>query len=102
MPYMTSRRSFIKQSSLLTAAVITGPSWLPKTKYKIGVQLYTLRADIGKDPKGTLSKVAALGYKEVETFGYNGKFWGLSASELAGTLKSLGLSSPSGHYYPAG
>ncbi len=99
---MTSRRNFIRQSSLLTAAVIAGPSWLPASRKKIGVQLYTVRGDMQKDPRGTLSKVAAMGYKEVETFGYNGKYWGLTGAELAATLKSLGLSSPSGHYYAAG
>lgn len=95
-----TRRDFIKQSSLLAAGFL-----LPKEaffkKKPVGVQLYTLRTDIGKDPKGTLAKVAQLGYKQVETFGYgNRKWFGLSAAELKSVLKANGLTSPSGHTFP--
>ncbi|PWU02257.1 MAG: hypothetical protein C5B52_05800 [Bacteroidetes bacterium] len=99
---MTSRRDFIKQSSLLTATVMIRPDWIPAVPKKVGVQLYTVRNEISKDPKGVLAKIAGLGFKEVETFGYNGTYWGLTGVELADTLKSLGLTSPSGHYYAAG
>jgi len=99
----SSRRDFIRQSSLLTAGLfISKDEWF-KTQKNIGIQLYTLRNDMGKDPKGTLQKVAQLGYKEVETFGYNqGKWFGLTAPELKTVLKDNGLSSPSGHTFPGG
>lgn len=95
-----TRRDFIKQSSLLAAGL-----FLPKDdffkKKPVGVQLYTLRAEIGKDPKGTLARVAQLGYKQVETFGYgNRKWFGLTAAELKSVLKDNGLTSPSGHTFP--
>lgn len=77
------------------------PSFLFKNE-KIGIQLYTLRNEINNDVKGTLDRVAKLGFADVETFGYNGKFFGLSASEFKNLLKSLRLTSSSGHYYPAG
>ena len=100
---MPSRRDFIKQSSLFTAGLMIGPSEIFKVKKSVGVQLYTLRNDIAKDPKGTIQKVAALGYKEVETFGYrDGKFFGMSPSEFKSFLKSVDLKSPSGHYVPGG
>ena len=100
---MPSRRDFIKQSSLFTAGLMIGPSDIFKVKKSVGVQLYTLRNDIAKDPKGTIQKVAALGYKEVETFGYrDGKFFGMSPSEFKSFLKSVDLKSPSGHYVPGG
>ena len=100
---MPSRRDFIKQSSLFTAGLMIGPSDIFKIKKSVGVQLYTLRNDIAKDPKGTIQKVAALGYKEVETFGYrDGKFFGMSPSEFKSFLKSVDLKSPSGHYVPGG
>ncbi len=99
---MSSRRQFIKQSSLLTAAMFANTDDIFKKEKKIGVQLYTVRGDIGKDPKGTLEKIAKLGYKEVETFGYNqGKWFGLTPADLSATLKANGLTSPSGHTYPA-
>ena len=100
---MPSRRDFIKQSSLFTAGLMIGPSDIFKVKKSVGVQLYTLRNDIAKDAKGTIQKVAALGYKEVETFGYrDGKFFGMSPSEFKSFLKSVDLKSPSGHYVPGG
>lgn len=95
-----TRRDFIKQSSLLAAGF-----FLPKEdffkKKPVGVQLYTLRNEIAKDPKGTLARVAQLGYKQVETFGYgNRKWFNLSPAELSAVLKQHGLTSPSGHTYP--
>ncbi|MGN6439490.1 MAG: sugar phosphate isomerase/epimerase family protein [Agriterribacter sp.] len=100
---MTTRRSFIQQAGLLSLAALTDPSSLLKVSNKVGVQLYTLRSDIAKDAKDTISKVAALGYKEVESFGYkDGKYFGMSATEFATFLKSKGLSHPSGHYSLSG
>lgn len=99
----SSRREFLRQSSLLTAGLFITKDDFFKTQKNIGVQLYTLRGDMGKDPKGTLQKLAQLGYKEVETFGYNqGKWFGMTAAELKTVLKDNGLSSPSGHTFPGG
>lgn len=98
---MISRRSFLRQSSLLSFGVMARPEDFFKVKAKIGVQLYTLRDDIRKDAKGTIQKVAALGYKEIETFGYNnGKWFGLNPAELSSVLKANSLTSPSGHTFP--
>lgn len=95
---MSTRRSFLKQTSLLTVAAFVDPSFLAN-QHKIGVQLYTLRDQISKDPKGIIQKVAALGYNEVESFGYNdGKYFGLTATEFATLLKQNNLTHPSGHY----
>lgn len=105
----TSRRSFIQQTGLIAAGMMlpgalsamTGNKALPK---KIGLQLYTLRDQLAKDPKGTLAKVAGIGYKEVETFygyqgaGDTGEFWGLKPAELSAVLKQHQLNTPSGHY----
>ena len=100
---MPSRRDFIKQSSALSVGFLVKPGDLFKSKLPVGVQLYTLREDIAKDAKGTISQVAKLGYKEVETFGYrDGKFFGMPAAEFSAFLKSLGLVSPSGHYFGGG
>jgi len=99
---MPTRRDFLRQSSLLTASLfITKEEWFFEPQ-KIGLQLYTLRNEMGKDAKGTLAKVAAQGYKTVETFGYgNGKWFGMNATELRAELKSHGLTTPSGHTFPA-
>jgi sugar phosphate isomerase/epimerase len=95
-----SRRDFLKAGALATAAALLPPADLlaaPATQHA-GLQLYTLRNELAKDVEGTLQQVAKIGYKEVELFGYNGKFFGKSAAEMKALLKGLNLSVPSGHY----
>ncbi|CAL1519857.1 sugar phosphate isomerase/epimerase [Chitinophaga sp. MM2321] len=105
----TSRRSFIQHAGLIAAGMmLPGCAFttskngaLPK---KIGLQLYTLRDQLDKDVKGTIAKVAEIGYDEVETFyGYKGAadegaFWGLKPDALKALLQEHHLSTPSGHY----
>ncbi|NIJ51988.1 sugar phosphate isomerase/epimerase family protein [Dyadobacter arcticus] len=95
-----SRKSFIKAGAFaLTIPVFSKLSLETKAASKIGLQLYTLRNDISKDLLGTLKKVAAIGYKEVELFGYNdGKFFGKTPKEFKAILGDLGLDPVSGHY----
>lgn len=98
---MTTRRDFIRKSSLFSSMLLLEPSELFKKQHLIGVQLYTVRNEIFKDPKATLAKIAAIGYKSVETFGYgNGKWYGLNAQAFSEELKRNGLVSPSGHTSP--
>jgi sugar phosphate isomerase/epimerase len=60
---------------------------------KIGLQLYTVRDLMKKDLPGTLRKVAAAGYKEVEFAGYFGR----TPAQIKALLKTNGLTSPSSH-----
>jgi sugar phosphate isomerase/epimerase len=97
---MSSRRSFIKNTSLLTAgAFIKTPFFDKKTKY-IGLQLYTVRDAMEKDPTGTLAKVAAIGYNSLEGATYTGsqKFYGMTPAAFSKVLKQHGLIMPSSHY----
>lgn len=101
---MTQRRDFLKQAGLLSAFSLMNPGALfaapSATGLKAGLQLYTLRDYIGKDPKGVLAKVAKAGYKEVETYGYSPEthYWGLTPAEFKSVLSANGLTTPSGHY----
>jgi sugar phosphate isomerase/epimerase len=98
---MITRRFMIKTLAGYTAGALVMNNVLAaakKSPHAIGLQLYTLRNEIGKDAPGTLKKVAELGFKEVENFGYNSKFFGMDANTYKGTLTSLGLTAPSGHY----
>ncbi len=60
---------------------------------RIGVQLYTLRGEMEKDLGGTLARVAAIGYKDVEFAGYFGR----PAADVRRILDSHGLRAPSAH-----
>ncbi|RZJ50273.1 MAG: sugar phosphate isomerase/epimerase [Flavobacterium sp.] len=98
---MTSRRTFIINSSLATAAVLAMPSFaFSMDKKEIGLQLYTLRDELPKDIKTTLEKVASAGFTTVETYGFSIKdqFWGLSPMELKKILDANKLKAVSGHY----
>jgi hypothetical protein len=64
---MTSRRVFIKSASALSAAVfVKGPLTALASPQVIGLQLYTVRDAMGKDPLGTLAQVAQIGYNSVD------------------------------------
>ncbi|MEP3210005.1 MAG: sugar phosphate isomerase/epimerase [Maribacter sp.] len=100
----TSRRNFIKQSGVLISA-----SMLPiacfamenKPKFKMGLQLFTIRDAMAKDPLESLKKVAALGYQDLETYGYDGEkdmYYGYSSADFKKILEDLQLTATSGHY----
>jgi sugar phosphate isomerase/epimerase len=97
----TSRRSFIQKSAVLLA----GTALLSKSAFAsfksgeiVGLQLYSVRDDMKKDPMGTLTKLAKMGYTQVEHANYiDRKFYGFSAKEFRKVLDDLGLKMPSGH-----
>jgi sugar phosphate isomerase/epimerase len=60
----------------------------------IGLQLYTVGADMDRDPAGTLKAVAAAGYKTVELSPL-GK---TPPADMKKALDDAGLKNPSGHY----
>jgi sugar phosphate isomerase/epimerase len=59
----------------------------------IGIQLYTVRAQMRADMPGTLAGIAKLGYKRVEFAGYFNR----SAKDVRAMLDANGLVSPSTH-----
>jgi sugar phosphate isomerase/epimerase len=99
----TSRRSFLRNSAFgLGAMAFASPALqsLAAVKYKklVGVQLYSIREDMRKDPQGTLNALAEMGYKFVEHANYmNRKFYGWEAKEFKKRLDDLGIKMPSGH-----
>ncbi len=57
-----------------------------------GMTLYTVRDQMGKDPRATLKEVADLGYKYIEAVDYkDGKFYGMTPQEFSSYAKGLGL-----------
>jgi sugar phosphate isomerase/epimerase len=96
-----SRRDFIRQTALLGAGAILPIRFLhaqPANRALVGIQLYSVRADMKADPAGTLQKLAAMGYRYVEHANYvNRKFYGYSPVDFKKLLQDLGLEMRSGH-----
>lgn len=59
----------------------------------IGLQLYTVRSILAQDFEGTLTRVAAMGYREVEFAGY----FNHSPAEVRAALRAAGLIAPGAH-----
>ncbi len=97
------RRTFVKQSGLVLSAAMLPLSCFPdkKSKFKMGLQLFTIRDAMEKDPLGSLKKVAALGYQDLETYGYDvdkDLYYGYKSAAFKQILNDLGLTATSGHY----
>jgi len=97
----TSRRTFVKASALaaIGATFIPGKLFASlKAKEIVGLQLYSVRDDMMRDPLETLTELAKMGYIYVEHANYiDRKFYGYSAAEFRKVLDSLGLKMISGH-----
>ena len=101
---MTNRRSFLKNSGTVIigglafshqsiAALLARP-----TDHAIGLQLFTLFNSIDDDVAGSLKKVAAIGYKEIESaFSKKGGYYGMQPKAFAAMLKDMGMSWKSHH-----
>jgi len=60
----------------------------------LGVQLYTMRSVMPRDPEGTLARIAQIGYQTVEWWGEYGR----TPEQIRALLDRNHLRSPSGHY----
>ena len=102
---MTNRKKFLQQSATfaLTSLVLPRISKVEsfferKTKWPVGLQLYTLGNLMTTDPKGTLQKLMAIGYKELESAGsQKGNFYGYTPKEFAAMVKEAGMQWRSAH-----
>ncbi|HEX3933095.1 MAG TPA: sugar phosphate isomerase/epimerase [Puia sp.] len=99
---MHTRRDFLKNTALYSAGVLAAPTLLrPSAGPALGLQLYTVRDAMAKDPAGTLAKVARIGYNSLEGATYNSgdeKFYGMDARTFRALLKTNGLVMRSCHY----
>jgi Xylose isomerase-like TIM barrel. len=97
----TSRRTFVKAGTLAALGTAIFPGLVfgsAKPKGMLGIQLYSVREDMLKDPLGSLTQLAKMGYVYVEHANYiNRKFYGYSAPEFKKILDGLGLKMVSGH-----
>lgn len=95
---MLNRRTFLRQTACsavggaLAMNLMCSEAQAAKLT-KIGVQLYTVRAEMAKDFDGSLKKIAELGFKEVEFAGYYNR----TPQQIKALLTQLGLDAPSAH-----
>lgn len=101
---MTNRRSFLKNTGAVVlggvafshssiAALLAKPG-----AHAVGLQLFTLFNSIDDDVTGSLKKVAAIGYTEIESaFSKKGGYYGMQPRAFAALLKDLGMSWKSHH-----
>lgn len=109
---MQNRREFLKRASLLLAGGLVAPQLLTScggktasteaaeaTAKNIGLQLYSLRDMVKEEGiQKTLEAVAKMGYKNLETAGYdNGKIYGLAPAEFKKIVNDLGMKCTSAH-----
>lgn len=94
-----SRRGFLKQSSrVATAAALSQCMVVPSLVAEplglpAGIQLFAVREPLMTDTPGTLKRLYAIGYREVEPADF-GKY---TAKEFSSLIKDAGLRAPSVH-----
>lgn len=94
------RRHFLQNISLAAAGLYTSNLFAADfaKKKSLGVQLYTVRDAVSKNLEGALERLAALGFDNIELFGYNGTFFGKTATEFKAILDRTGISVLSSHH----
>jgi sugar phosphate isomerase/epimerase len=98
------RRNFLVQSSTVVSACLMSSyafANVSSAKYKMGLQLFTVRRPLADDVIGTIKKIAGIGYEDCETYGYDpeqGKYYGLKAAAFKQLLADNNMIATSGHY----
>jgi sugar phosphate isomerase/epimerase len=96
------RRGFLQSAVALTSLGAAGMSMAAaKPRFRMGLQLYTVRDPMAQDPAGTLKQAAAMGYRNFETYGFEPdtvKYYGMPARDFRRVLDDLGLATTTGHY----
>jgi sugar phosphate isomerase/epimerase len=90
-----SRRDFLATGAVGALAMASSrfSGAVPEGPNRFGVQLYVLRGLLAKDFDGTLTKVAAVGIKNVEFAG----FYDRTAKEVRTSLSNAGLTASGAH-----
>lgn len=100
-----NRRSFLQHASAIAASSAllptSGFAMASKHDFKMGLQLYTIRDHMSKDPIATLNKVKTMGYQDFELYGFDpekGTYYGIESKQFKTVLDDLGLTASSCHY----
>jgi sugar phosphate isomerase/epimerase len=96
-PNLTMKINYLLKGMLAVIVLFANLNLIAQKKWG-GMTLYTVRNEMGKDPKATLKEVADLGYKYIEAVDYKaGKFYNMTPNEFKEYTKSLGLKPISVH-----
>ncbi|HUQ96696.1 MAG TPA: sugar phosphate isomerase/epimerase [Chitinophagaceae bacterium] len=96
---MPNRRHFIKQAGALGfGGLLLNQTGFAQRLFQhapfppIGIQLYTLSGLMATDTKGTLQKVAQIGYKELESAATpKGYYYGFTPKAFAAMVNDMGM-----------
>jgi sugar phosphate isomerase/epimerase len=102
------RRDFIKLGGNFATAFALTPlisKLMPGEKEtgsakldKFGIQLWTIKNTLAKDPREMLKQLSEDGYKQIESFeGGKGIFWGMSNTDFKKYMDDLGMTIISSH-----
>jgi sugar phosphate isomerase/epimerase len=92
---MVSRRSFLVSAGAGIAAGMSVRAFADHHGHRIvpGIQLWTVKSEAEKDLEGTLRKVYAAGFREIEFAGYYGK----TPAEIGKLMRDIGFTLVSTH-----
>ncbi len=96
-----NRRHFITNSGLSVAGALLLPKVFDFKKHpQFGLQLYSVREDLKKNPLVTLKDIAKIGYDYVEGYGYTNRKWqgAHDLVQMKSMLSESGLKMPSAHF----
>jgi sugar phosphate isomerase/epimerase len=85
---MTTRRDFLLGAAAMTASAVLPEAAFAQRHLLLGLQLYTVRADLAKDYEGTLKLVKAAGVQKVQA---NLTMSGKSSQDQRKLYDSMGL-----------
>ena len=67
----------------------------------MGLQLFTIRDAMERNPVDTLKRIKKMGYRDTEIYGYDGNldsYYGMLSKDFSSLLNDLQLTATSGHY----
>ena len=97
-----SRRDFLRNTALAGLAMSVPFKKelfaMANQQNAFGIQLWTVKEALAKDPLAVLKHLSASGYKQIESFeGDKGIFWGMKHTAFKKTMDDLGMKIVSAH-----
>ena len=97
-----SRRDFLRNTALAGLAMSVPFKKelfaMANQQNAFGIQLWTVKEALAKDPLAVLKHLSASGYKQIESFeGDKGIFWGMKNTAFKKTMDDLGMKIVSAH-----